>query len=83
MAEPSNLDFASSRAKTIGCFVLIPCFPATVVVSPLIAQGLPWFAFSVGAICSLCGLAALCGRPSQIGIAIRELCRAIRDRWRK
>lgn len=79
MAARSNSDFASTRAKTIGCFVLIPCFPVTLVFSPFSPHELPWLAFTVAAVCSLCGLAALCGRPSLIGTGVRELCRFASD----
>lgn len=69
MPSPKS-DFAHPVAKGLGCFLLLPAFPA-VLVACIAGVQLPWELFPASALVSLTGLGGLLGRPSTIVEAIR------------
>lgn len=69
----SKTDFAHPAVKTVGCFLLVPAFPAVLIASFAGAQ-LTWSVLPASAIVSLAGLGGLLGRPNTIIQALHAVC---------
>lgn len=76
--HPSNRDFAHPVVKTVACFICLLAFPAFSLLAPKDSHAV---AYWVAGIVSLTSLLIVCGRPSLIETAIRQISPSI-SAWR-